>query len=92
MDVMEWEGEEDPVVDGPLPCLDQRLDLGFDVGVGDDHPFGPSGGAAGEEDHGPARGFDPGERHGLGIHLVVEEELDLPRLGQGAEDLGEPGR
>ena len=52
--------EEDAVVLIPLPGLDQRCDLGLDVGMCGDNAFRPARGPAGEEDHGPTIRIDPG--------------------------------
>ncbi len=91
VDVMEGQREQDPVVRGPVPRLDQRRDLGLDAGMGADHPFRLSGGATGEEDHRSARAIHPGQRDRLGNHLPFEHEVDAPFLGQGPEQGGVSG-
>ena len=53
MDVVQRQHQEDPVVRGPGPGVDQRRDLGPEVRVGDHDALGLAGGSAGVDHHRP---------------------------------------
>jgi len=86
------EGRQVYFVAAQVQAVHQHLDLGGEVGAGEDRAFGQPGAAAGIDDGGFALGAEARRLHGMGIHArgrtcVRECVRECVRICAGAGDL-----